>query len=82
MRWRIEYNKEAVRNLEKIPVSEKNKIFKAIETLSENPNLGRQLDIEKTHIRNKFTPGAIPFFCRQEDEDADDKLPDLHYFRN
>lgn len=43
MKWRIEYNKEAIRNLEKIPVSEKNKIFKAIETLIENPNLGKQL---------------------------------------
>lgn len=43
MKWRIEYNKEAIRNLEKIPVSEKNKIFKAIEVLIENPNLGKQL---------------------------------------
>jgi len=43
MIWKIEYNKEAVRNLEKIPVSEKNKIFKGIEELKENPDLGKQL---------------------------------------
>ncbi len=43
MSWRIEYNKEAVRNLVKISDSEKNKIFKGIETLKENPNLGKQL---------------------------------------
>lgn len=43
MIWKIEYNKEAVRNLEKIPISEKNKIFKGIEALKENPDLGKQL---------------------------------------
>jgi mRNA-degrading endonuclease RelE of RelBE toxin-antitoxin system len=43
MIWKIEYNKEAVRNLEKIPVSDKKKIFRGIETLKENPDLGKQL---------------------------------------
>ncbi|HMN47610.1 MAG TPA: type II toxin-antitoxin system RelE/ParE family toxin [Ignavibacteriaceae bacterium] len=43
MSWKIEYNKEAVRNLGKISDSEKNKIFKGIETLKENPDLGKQL---------------------------------------
>jgi mRNA interferase RelE/StbE len=43
MSWKIEYNKEAVRNLDKISISEKNKIFKGIETLKENPDLGKQL---------------------------------------
>lgn len=43
MIWKIEYNKEAVRNLEKIPISKKNKIFKGIEALKENPDLGKQL---------------------------------------
>jgi mRNA interferase RelE/StbE len=43
MSWKIEYNKEAVRNLDKISTSEKNKIFKGIEILKENPDLGKQL---------------------------------------
>ncbi len=43
MSWKIEYNKEAVRNLEKIAKLEKNKIFKGIELLKENPDLGKQL---------------------------------------
>lgn len=43
MSWKIEYNKKAVRNLEKISTSDKNKIFKGIETLKENPDLGKQL---------------------------------------
>ncbi|MDP2363864.1 MAG: type II toxin-antitoxin system mRNA interferase toxin, RelE/StbE family [Ignavibacteria bacterium] len=43
MNWKIEYNKEAVRNLEKIPTSDKNKIFKGIEKLKENADLGKQL---------------------------------------
>jgi mRNA interferase RelE/StbE len=43
MSWKIEYNKEAVRNLEKISTSEKNKIFRGIEELRENPDLGKQL---------------------------------------
>lgn len=43
MSWKIEYNKEAVRNLDKISNSEKNKIFKEIEALKENPDLGKQL---------------------------------------
>lgn len=43
MSWKIEYNKEAVRNLEKISTSEKNKLFKGIEILKENPDLGKQL---------------------------------------
>lgn len=43
MNWKIEYNKEAVRNLEKISTSEINKIFKGIELLKENPDLGKQL---------------------------------------
>ena len=43
MSWKIEYNKEAVRNLDKISNSKKNKIFKEIEALKENPDLGKQL---------------------------------------
>lgn len=43
MSWKIEYNKEAVWNLEKFSTSEKAKIFKSIETLKENPDLGKQL---------------------------------------
>lgn len=43
MIWKIEYNKEAVRNLEKISTSDRNKIFKGIELLKENPDLGKQL---------------------------------------
>ena len=43
MSWKIEYNKEAVRNLEKNSSSDKNKIFKGIENLKENPDLGKQL---------------------------------------
>ncbi|NWF49803.1 MAG: type II toxin-antitoxin system RelE/ParE family toxin [Ignavibacteriaceae bacterium] len=43
MIWKIEYNKEAVRNLEKISTSDRNKIFKGIEALKENPDLGKQL---------------------------------------
>jgi mRNA interferase RelE/StbE len=43
MSWKIEYNREAVRNLEKIAVLEKKKIFKGIELLKENPDLGKQL---------------------------------------
>jgi mRNA interferase RelE/StbE len=43
MSWKIEYNKEAVRNLEKISTLEKNKIFKGIEEFRKNPDLGKQL---------------------------------------
>lgn len=43
MSWKIEYNKEAVRNLEKISTSDKNKIFEGIENLKQNPDLGKQL---------------------------------------
>ena len=43
MSWKIEYNKEAVRNLEKISTSDKNKIFKGIESLKGNPDSGKQL---------------------------------------
>ncbi|MBK6912710.1 MAG: type II toxin-antitoxin system RelE/ParE family toxin [Ignavibacteriales bacterium] len=43
MIWKIEYNKEAVRNLEKISTSDRNKIFKGIELLKENPDVGIQL---------------------------------------
>lgn len=43
MNWKIEYNKEAVRNLEKIPTSDRNKLFKGIEALKENPDSGKQL---------------------------------------
>ena len=43
MSWKIEYNKEAVRNLEKISTSDKNKIFKGIESLKEKPDSGKQL---------------------------------------
>ncbi|GEM_PF-3714895 len=41
MIWKIEYNKEAVRNLEKISTFDRNKIFKGIESLKENPDLGK-----------------------------------------
>ncbi len=43
MIWKIEYNREAVRNLEKISTTNRNKIFKGIELLKENPDLGKQL---------------------------------------
>lgn len=43
MNWKIEYNKEAVKNLEKIRASDRIKIFRGIEILTENPDLGKQL---------------------------------------
>lgn len=43
MNWKIEYNKEAVKNLEKISASDRIKIFRGIEILTENPDLGKQL---------------------------------------
>ena len=43
MNWKIEYNREAVRNLEKITLSDKTKILKGIENLKDNPDLGKQL---------------------------------------
>ncbi|HQI40107.1 MAG: hypothetical protein B6D44_08315 [Ignavibacteriales bacterium UTCHB2] len=43
MNWKIEYNKEAVRNLEKISLSDRNRIFKRISLLKEDPDLGKQL---------------------------------------
>lgn len=43
MSWKIEYNNEAVRNLEKVSTSDKNRIFRGIENLKENPDLGKQL---------------------------------------
>lgn len=43
MSWKIEYNNEAIKNLEKIALSEKTKILKGIENLKDNPDLGKQL---------------------------------------
>ncbi len=43
MSWDIEYNKEAVRNFEKISLSDRNKIFKRISLLKEDPDLVNNL---------------------------------------